>query len=131
MDRQARPQAQSFSDRRSLVVLTFLLIELTLLLGGGILVLLVFRDKVIHVRFSLRELHLIHPLTSVPVKESFTAEHRSEVFCHTLEHFLNRCGVSRESNSHLQPLWRNIANGNLNIVWDPFHEIRRVFVLNI
>ena len=44
----------------SAVVLAFLFIELSLLFGGGILVLLVLRNQVIHVGLSLCELHLVH-----------------------------------------------------------------------
>merc|ERR1711918_157787 len=51
------------------------LVELTLLFGGGVLVLLVLRDKVVHVGLGLRELHLVHALTSVPVEECLAAEH--------------------------------------------------------
>ena len=47
-----------------------LLIKLALLLGGGVLVLLVLRHQVVHVGLCLRELHLIHALACVPVKES-------------------------------------------------------------
>ena len=39
---------------------------LTLLLHGGILVLLVLADQVVHVGLSLSELHLVHTLTGVP-----------------------------------------------------------------
>merc|ERR1711907_362591 len=60
------------------VVLTFLFIKLTLLLGSCILVLLVLRDKIVHVRLSLSELHLVHTLTSVPMKECLATEHGCE-----------------------------------------------------
>merc|ERR1719436_1368904 len=68
------------------VILTLLLIELTLLFGGGVLVLLVLGDQVVHVGFGLGELHLVHTLTGVPVQESLTTEHTSEVLSDTLEH---------------------------------------------
>merc|ERR1719214_444245 len=55
------------------------LIELALLLSGGILVLLVLGHEVVHVGLSLGELHLVHALTSVPVKECLAAEHSSEL----------------------------------------------------
>ena len=48
------------------VVFTFLLIELTFLLGGGVLVLLVLRDEIVHVGLGLGELHLVHAFTGVP-----------------------------------------------------------------
>ena len=33
------------------------------------------------------ELHLVHTLTGVPVKEGLAAEHSSELLSNTLEHF--------------------------------------------
>merc|ERR1711981_1185172 len=71
------------------VVLTLLLIKLTLLFGGGILILLVLRDEIVHVGFSLGELHLVHALTSVPMKESLSSEHSSELLGDSLEHLLD------------------------------------------
>merc|ERR1712121_403974 len=61
------------------LLLTLLLVELALLFGGGILVLLVLRDQVVHVALSLSELHLIHTLTSVPMEESLAPEHSCEL----------------------------------------------------
>ena len=46
-----------------LCVLAFFLVELTLLLGGGVLVLLVLGDEIVHVGLGLSELHLVHTLT--------------------------------------------------------------------
>merc|ERR1712160_46341 len=86
------------------VVLTLLFVKLSLLLRGGILVLLVFRNQVIHVALGLSEFHLIHALASVPVKEGLAAEHSCEVLGHTLEHFLDGCTVSSEGDGHLQAL---------------------------
>merc|ERR1719401_1439965 len=48
------------------VVLPLLVVELALLLGGRVLVLLVLRHEVVHVRLRFGELHLVHALTSVP-----------------------------------------------------------------
>ena len=42
------------------IVLTLLFVELALLLRSGVLILLVLRHEVVHVRLSLRELHLVH-----------------------------------------------------------------------
>merc|ERR1719498_1238978 len=61
------------------VVLALLLVELTLLLRGGVLVLLVLGDKIVHVALSLRELHLVHALARVPVQEGLPPEHPREV----------------------------------------------------
>ena len=68
---------------------SFLLLELALLLSGGVLVLLILRDEVVHVGLGFSEFHLVHTLTSVPVEESLSAEHGSELFTNTLEHFLD------------------------------------------
>merc|ERR1719329_2050720 len=113
------------------VVLTLLLIKLALLLCCCIRVLLVLGDQVIHVGFSLCELHLVHTLTGVPVKECLTAEHCSEELSHTLEHLLDCGGVAEEGNGHLQALWWNVAHGCLDVVWDPFNKVRRVLVLHV
>merc|ERR1719481_592059 len=77
-----------------LVLLAILLIKLTLLLDSGVLVLLVFRHKIVHVTLSLSELHFIHSLTRVPVKEGLAAEHRRELLSDTLEHLLDARIVS-------------------------------------
>merc|ERR1711985_209810 len=84
------------------IVLTLLFIELTLLFGSCILVLLILRDQVVHVTLGLREFHLVHALTCVPVEEGFTTEHCREVLGHALEHLLDRRGVAEKSDRHLQ-----------------------------
>merc|ERR1712048_863412 len=53
----------------------FFFIKFTIFLSGSILILLVFRDQIVHVRFSFSEFHLIHTFTSVPVKKGFSSEH--------------------------------------------------------
>merc|ERR1712139_43142 len=70
-------------------VVLALLFEFAFLFGSRILVLLVFRDQVIHVTFGFRKLHFVHSLSGVPVKESLAAEHCREVFSNTLEHLLD------------------------------------------
>merc|ERR1711904_346080 len=130
--RRTRPSTDESTVHSGLhVVLAFLLVELTFLLSGGILVLLVLRDQVVHVRFGLGELHLVHSLASVPVQEGLTAEHRGEVFCHTLEHLLDRRTIACKSDSHFQPLWWNVADARFNIVWNPFNKVGRILVLDV
>jgi len=51
------------------VILALVLVELTFLLGGRVLVLLVLRHKIVHIRLGLREFHLVHTLTGVPVQK--------------------------------------------------------------
>src|SRR3990167_2918280 len=65
-----------------------LLVELALLLDGGVLVLLVLGHEIVHVGLGLGELHLVHALTGVPVEERLAAEHGGELLGHALEHLL-------------------------------------------
>ena len=58
------------------VIFAFLLVELTFLLGGGVLVLLVLGDEVVEVGLGLGELHLVHALAGVPVEERLALELR-------------------------------------------------------
>merc|ERR1712190_154630 len=92
------------------VIFALLLVKLTLLLRGCILVLLVLRDKIVHIALSLSELHLIHALSSVPVQERLAAEHGGEVLCDAFEHFLDRRRVPGEGYRHLQPLWWDVTD---------------------
>jgi hypothetical protein len=95
------------------------------------LILLIFRDQIVHVGFGFSEFHFVHTFTSVPVEESFSSEHSSELFSDSLEHFLDSGGVTQESDSHFQTFRGNITNGGFDVIGDPFDEIRRVFVLDI
>ena len=88
-----------------------LIFHLLLVFGGGILVLLVLRDKIVHVGLSLSEFHLVHTFTGVPMEEGLSAEHGSELFTNSLEHLLDGSGVSEEGNGHLETLWWDIADG--------------------
>merc|ERR1719313_2211846 len=65
------------------------------------------------------------------MQEGLSPEHRSEEFSYTLEHLLDCCGISQESHCHLQALWWDIADSSLDIVWNPFHKVRRILVLHI
>merc|ERR1719265_440931 len=116
---------------RAHVVLTLLFVKLALLLGSGVLVLLVFRDEIVHVALSLGELHLVHSFSSVPVQESLTAEHGSEVLGHALEHLLNGSTVTGESDRHFQTLGRNVADAGLDVVRNPLDEVGGVLVLHV
>eukprot|EP00162_Nutomonas_longa_P015877 comp22433_c1_seq1/m.54978 comp22433_c1_seq1/g.54978 ORF comp22433_c1_seq1/g.54978 comp22433_c1_seq1/m.54978 type:complete len:484 (+) comp22433_c1_seq1:197-1648(+) len=111
-------------------VLAFL-VELTLLLGGGILVLLVLGHKIVHVGLGLSELHLVHALTSVPVKERLATEHGSELLRDALEELLDGGGVTDEGHGHLETLGRDVANGGLDVVRDPLHKVGGVLVLDV
>merc|ERR550525_1489326 len=100
-----------------------------LLLSCCILVLLVLGDQIVHVALCLCELHLVHTFTCVPMQECFSTKHCREVLCDAFEHLLNRCGVSCESNCHLQTLGWNVANRCFDIVGNPFHKVRGVLIL--
>ena len=110
---------------------SFLLLELALLLSGGVLVLLILRDEVVHVGLGFSEFHLVHALTGVPVEESLSAEHSSELLANTLEHLLDGGGVTEEGNGHLETLGGDIADAGLDVVGDPLDEVRRVLVLDV
>merc|ERR1712151_144782 len=106
-------------------------VEFTFFFGGGILVLLVFRDQIVHARFGFGEFHFVHTLTSVPVEESLSSEHGGELFTDTLEEFLDGGGVTNEGSGHLQTTWWDITNSGLDVVWNPFNKVRGVLVLNV
>ena len=99
------------------------LVHLLLVLGGGVLVLLVLRDEIVHVGLGLGELHLVHTFTGVPMEESLSSEHGGELFSDSLEHLLDGGGVTKEGNSHLESLRGDVANGGLDVVGDPFNEV--------
>jgi len=65
------------------------------------------------------------------MQESLSSEHGSELLSNTLEHLLDGSGVSDESDGHLQSLWWDIADGGLDVVWNPLDEVRRVLVLDV
>ena len=54
----------------SVVELLSLVIKLLVIINGGLLVLLVLGDQVVHVRLGLGELHLVHAFAGVPMQES-------------------------------------------------------------
>ena len=100
-------------------------------LSGGVLVLLVLGHEIVHVGLSLGELHLVHALASVPVKEGLAAEHGSELLANALEHLLDGRGVADESRRHLEALRGDVAHGRLDVVGDPLDEVGRVLVLDV
>mmetsp|Transcript_12357 Transcript_12357/g.25957 ORF Transcript_12357/g.25957 Transcript_12357/m.25957 type:complete len:484 (+) Transcript_12357:61-1512(+) len=121
----------SEKPRENLHLLLLLVLELALLLGGGVLVLLVLRHEIVHVGLGLSELHLVHTLTGVPVEESLAAEHGSELLGHALEHLLDGGGVANEGGGHLETLGGDVAHGGLHVVGDPLNEVGAVLVLHV
>ncbi|CAA6669174.1 unnamed protein product [Spirodela intermedia] len=65
------------------------LVVVAVVFGGGVLVLLVLGDQVVHVALGLRELHLVHALAGVPVEEGLAAEHGGELLADPVEHLLD------------------------------------------
>merc|ERR1712119_164297 len=114
-----------------LIVQLFFLFKLVFIFSGGFLVLLVLRNQIVHVGFGFSEFHFVHTFSGVPMQESLSSEHSSELFGNTLEHLLDSGGVSDESDGHLQSLWWDITDGGLDVVWNPFNEVRRVLVLDV
>ena len=104
--------------------LNLLLNKHSLFLCCGMLILLVLRNKVIHVALGLGKLLLVQALTSVPVKERFTSEHGSEELCGTLELVLNGRGSTQESNCTFESLRRDIKDGGPVVLGNPLHEVR-------
>merc|ERR1712144_82782 len=117
--------------RLHLIHHVLLLIELSLVLSGSILVLLVLGNKIVHVGLSLSELHLIHTLTGVPVEEGLTTEHAGELLGYALPELLDGGGVTDEDGCHLQALRWDVTDGGLDVVRDPLDEVRRVLVLDV
>ena len=111
--------------------LHFFFVHLFFVLSGGILVLLVLGNEIVHVGFGFGELHLVHTFTGIPMEEGLSSEHGGELFTDTLEHLLDGGGVTKEGNSHLESLWWDIADGGLDVVGDPLNEVGRVLVLDI
>merc|ERR1712113_370889 len=74
-------------------------------ISSCVLVLLVFRNKIVQVRFCFSEFHLIHTFSSVPVKERLSAEHESELISDTLPCILDSSGVTNEYTGHWVLCW--------------------------
>jgi len=109
----------------------FLFIEFTFVLSGGVLVLLVFRDQIVHVALGFSEFHFVHTFTSVPVQESLSSEHSGELFADSLEELLDGGGVTNEGGAHLESSWWDVANSGFHVVRDPFNEVAGVLVLGV
>mgnify|MGYP003957588509 CR=1 FL=1 len=105
--------------------------DLTVIINSGVLVLLVLRDKIVHVALSFGEFHLIHTFTGVPVEEGLAAEHGGELLGDALEHFLDAGVVTDEGDGHLESLGRNVADGSLDVIRDPLDEVGGVLVLDV
>ena len=65
------------------------------------------------------------------MQESFSSEHGSKLFANALEQFLDGSRVSDEGGGHFQASGRDVTNGSLNVIGDPFHKVRAVLVLDV
>jgi hypothetical protein len=95
------------------------------------LVLLILGNQIVHVGLSLSELHLVHTLASVPMQESLSSEHGSELVTNTLEELLDGGGVTNEGGGHLETTGRNGAKSCLDVVGNPLDEVGVVLVLDV
>ena len=68
---------------------------------------------------------------SIPMQESFSSEHGSKLFANALEQFLDGSRVSNEGGGHFQASGRDVTNGSLNIIRDPFDKVGAVLVLDV
>ena len=112
------------------LILHFVFFILAHLISRGVLVLLILRHKVIHVALGLGELHLIHPLSGVPVEEGLAAEHGCELLRDPPEKLLDGRAVADEGGGHLEATGWDVANGRLDIVGNPFNKVAAVLVLH-
>ncbi len=92
---------------------------------------MVFGDEVVHVGLGLGELHLVHAFARVPMEESLAAEHGRELFRDALEDLLDGRRVADEGGGHLEAARRDVADGRLDVVRDPFDKVRAVLVLHV
>ena len=65
------------------------------------------------------------------MKESLSAKHSGELLGYPLEELLDGGGVTHKSGGHLETSGRDVADGRLNIVGNPLHEIGGVLVLDV
>ena len=74
-----------------------------------VLVLLILSNKILHVRFEINKLHLVHTLLRVPVQESLALEHGDEVVTDMLEELLDGDGVAKDGNCYFNTTWQDIT----------------------
>merc|ERR1712008_543378 len=102
---------------------SWLLVEIFFDLDTSFLVLLVFGNQIVHVGFGFSEFHFVHTFASIPMQESFPSEHGSKLLANALEQFLDGSRVSDKGGSHFQASGRDVTNGSLNIIRDPFDKV--------
>merc|ERR1712100_734021 len=65
------------------------------------------------------------------MEEGLSSEHGGELLSDSLEHLLDGGGVTEEGNCHLESLGGDVADSGLDVVGDPFNEVRGVLVLDV
>ena len=65
------------------------------------------------------------------MEESLSPEHSSELLADSLEQLLDGGAVSDEGGGHLESSGRNVTDGGLDVVGDPFDEVAAVLVLHV
>ena len=65
------------------------------------------------------------------MEESLSPEHSSELLADPLEELLDGGAVSDEGSRHLESSGRNVTDGGLDVVRDPFDEVAAVLVLYV
>ena len=68
---------------------------------------------------------------NLPMEESFTPEHSSELLGDALKQLLDGGGIADERSGHLQATGRDVAHSSLDVVGDPFNEVAAVLVLHV
>lgn len=64
------------------------------------------------------------------MQERLASEHGGELFRNAFEYFLyGRC-ITDKGGRHAQSSGCNVTYSHFHIVWNPFHEVAAVFVLN-
>jgi len=109
----------------------FFFVVFSFLFGSCILILLIFRNKIIHISFCFCELHFVHSFSGIPMKESLSSKHSSKLFSYSFEHLLDGSRISDKCDGHFKTFWRNITYSCFNIVWNPLNEVWWIFVLNV
>ena len=65
------------------------------------------------------------------MQESLATEHSSELLGDPLEQLLDGSGVANEGRGHFKAARRNVTDGRLDIVGDPFHKVGTVLILDV
>ena len=100
-----------------------LFIFVIFVINGSFLILLVFRNQIIHIGLSFGELHFVHTFAGVPMQKCFSSKHSSKLFRNSFEHFLNGSRISNKSRSHFKTIRWNITNRCFDVVRNPFNKV--------